>query len=63
MSTQYEILSQERKSLQQQGLVPEWYSTPSWQMFKSRYMVNGEKGVKERFENLSKRLARHLPKK
>lgn len=63
MSTQYEILSQERKSLQQQGLVPDWYSTPSWQMFKSRYMVNGEKGVKERFENLSKRLARHLPKK
>ena len=63
MSTQHEILSQERKSLQQQGLVPEWYSTPSWQMFKSRYMVNGEKGVKERFENIAKQLARHLPVK
>ena len=63
MSTQYEILSQERKSLQQQGLVPEWYSTQSWQMFKSRYMVNGEKGVKERFENIAKQLARHLPVK
>jgi ribonucleotide reductase alpha subunit len=61
MSTQHEILSQERKSLQQQGLVPEWYSTQSWQMFKSRYMVSGEKGVKERFENIAKQLARHLP--
>ena len=63
MSTQHEILSQERKSLQQQGLVPEWYSTQSWQMFKSRYMVSGEKGVKERFENIAKQLARHLPVK
>ena len=63
MSTQHEILSQERKSLQQQGLVPEWYSTQAWQLFKSRYMVNGEKGVKERFENIAKQLARHLPVK
>ena len=45
----YEELSNERKELQKQGLVPEWYTTSAWQMFKERYSYEGEEGVKGRF--------------
>lgn len=61
MKNLYEKLSEERKLLQEQGLVPEWYSTGSYQLFKEKYEydVNG-RSVKGQFERIAKTAARHL---
>lgn len=60
MTSKHELLSQERKQLQAEGRLPEWYSTPAWQLFKSRYIVEEEGDVITRWRNIAK-LARHLP--
>lgn len=56
----YEKLSEERKQLQSQGLVPEWYSTASWQMFKQKYLYGTDRAVKGQFERIAKTAAKHL---
>jgi ribonucleoside-diphosphate reductase alpha chain len=58
----YKKLSEERKQLQEQGLVPEWYTTAGYQMFKDKYEyeTNG-KSVRGQFERISKTAAKHLP--
>lgn len=33
----YRALSDERKRLQKEGLLPEWFTTGGWQLFKSKY--------------------------
>lgn len=38
----YEELSQERKELQEKGLLPEWFTTAGWQLFKAKYMHQDE---------------------
>lgn len=57
---QYEQLSRERKALQGQGHLPEWYSTPAWQMFKAKYAYKGEDAVRGRHRTIAKTLARHM---
>ena len=59
-NSKHEHLSQERKKLQVEGRIPPWYSTPAWQMFKSRYLVEEEGDVRTRFRKLAQ-LARYLP--
>jgi ribonucleoside-diphosphate reductase alpha chain len=59
---QYEVLSEERKDLQMQGLLPEWYTTPGWQMFKEKYAVPGEDWLHGRHKKIAKTLSRHLGK-
>ena len=59
-NSKHEQLSQERKKLQAEGRIPPWYSTPAWQMFKSRYLVEEEGDVRTRFRKLAQ-LARYLP--
>lgn len=59
-NSKHEQLSQERKKLQAEGRLPPWYSTPAWQMFKSRYLVEEEGDVRTRFRKLAQ-LARYLP--
>lgn len=56
----YEALSKERKELQHLGFLPEWYTTPSWQMFKEKYLVKGEAAVYGRHRNIAKTLSRHM---
>jgi len=56
----YEKLSAERKELQTQGLVPEWYSTAGWQMFKERYLSDTDRAVRGQFERIAATAARHL---
>lgn len=58
----YKKLSEERKQLQEQGLVPEWYTTAGYQMFKDKYEyeTNG-KSVRGQFERIAKTAAKHLP--
>ena len=57
----YEQLSNERKSLQQQDLVPNWYTTGGYQMFveKYEYETNG-RSVRGQFERIAKTAAWHL---
>lgn len=61
MDNLYEKLSKERKELQEQGLVPEWYSTGAYQMFKSKYeyQTNG-RSVRGQFERIARTAASHL---
>jgi ribonucleoside-diphosphate reductase alpha chain len=58
----YKKLSEERKQLQEQGLVPEWYTTAGYQMFKDKYEyeTNGE-SVRGQFKRIAKTAAKHLP--
>jgi ribonucleoside-diphosphate reductase alpha chain len=61
MSTKYKELSRERKELQSKGLVPEWYITPGFQMFKSRYEYQTEgRSVRGQFERIAKTASKHL---
>lgn len=60
MSETYEQLSDERKALQAKGWLPDWYTTPAWQVFKSKYMVEGEEAVLGRHRTIAKTLARHM---
>ena len=56
----YESLSFERKLLQAKGHLPSWYTTPGWQMFKEKYLVQGEYAVYGRHRKIAKTLARHM---
>ena len=57
----YKRLSEDRKRLQSEGLVPEFYSTGSYQMFKEKYEweVNG-RSVRGQFERIAYAAAIHL---
>ena len=57
----YKKLSEERKKLQEEGLVPEWYSTGGWQMFKSKYLYGTDRAVRGQFERIAKTAAKHVP--
>jgi len=57
----YDKLSQERKELQTQGLVPEWYTTAGWQMFKSKYLYGTDRAVRGQFERIASTAAKHVP--
>lgn len=61
MSNLYKKLSEERKELQEKGLVPLWYSTGAYQMFKDKYEydTNG-RSVRGQFERIAKTAAGHL---
>lgn len=58
--SEYESLSIERKKLQDAGFLPSWYTTPGWQMFKSKYAVPGEEAVYGRHRTIARTLARHM---
>ena len=57
----YEKLSKERKRLQKEGLVPEWFTTGGYSMFtqKYEYDTNG-RSVRGQFERIAKAAAKHL---
>ena len=62
MSTNiYDKLSEERKQLQADGLVPEWYSTGGFQLFKEKYEyeTNG-RSVRGQFERIAKTAAQYI---
>jgi ribonucleoside-diphosphate reductase alpha chain len=56
----YEKLSQERKALQDEDLVPQWYTTAGWQMFKSKYLYGTDRAVRGQFERIAATAASHL---
>jgi len=57
----YEKLGEERKQLQEQSLVPPWYTTGGYQLFKEKYEyeTNG-KSVRGQFERIATTAAKHL---
>lgn len=57
----YKELSVRRKKLQEDGLVPNWYTTGGLQMFEQKYQfdVNG-RSVRGQFERIAKTAAKHL---
>lgn len=56
----YEQLSLERKHKQSLGYVPEWMTTGGYQMFKSKYMVDGL-NVNDTFRRIASAAAKHMP--
>lgn len=56
----HEQLSAERKMLQKSGQLPDWYITQGWQLFKEKYMVNGEGGVRDRHRAIAKTLSQYM---
>ncbi|MCD1628450.1 ribonucleotide reductase N-terminal alpha domain-containing protein [Marinobacter shengliensis] len=61
MSKTYEQLSAERKEGQAKGLYPDWYTTQAYQMFRAKYAVPGEQGLRGRHETIARTLARWTP--
>jgi ribonucleoside-diphosphate reductase alpha chain len=58
--TKRDFLSAERKRLQKEGLLPDWYTTDAWGLFKSKYM-EGSSSFKDRVETIAKVAAKHAP--
>jgi ribonucleoside-diphosphate reductase alpha chain len=57
----YERLSETRKQLQAEGLVPEWYSTAAYQLFSQKYEYDTHgRSVRGQFERIAKTAANHL---
>ena len=54
----YEQLSEERKRLQVEGLLPEWYSTAGFQMFRDRYQYDAPT-PRQQYERIAKTAAKH----
>src|SRR5687768_8702809 len=55
----YERLSEKRKKLQDEGLVPSWYTTAGLQMFEEKYQYEAG-SVREQFQRIANTAARHL---
>lgn len=58
----YKNLSEKRKQLQEQGLVPNWYTTGGYQLFVEKYEYQTEgRSVRGQFERIAKTAAKHVP--
>ena len=60
MTNIYNKLSEERKKMQVEGTMPEWFSTAGWQMFKEKYLYQAST-PREQYERIAKTLAAHTP--
>ena len=58
----YDKLGDERKELQEKGLLPEWVTTPSYQILKEKYLEEGE-SLFLRFDTIAKILGSYMPDK
>jgi len=57
----YTRLSNERKKLQAEGEVPEWYTTAGYQLFKERYAYPEGTTPKQQYTRIANTLAVHTP--
>lgn len=60
MTNSYRALSDERKKLQEEGLMPAHWSTGSWQLFKNKYLYQAA-NPKEQYQRIAATLAAHTP--
>ena len=62
MSEMYKKISEERKDLQLQGLVPDWMSTAGYQLFKEKYEYDVEgTSFKGQATRIARTAAKHTP--
>lgn len=57
MSNYWDKLSNERKKLQEDKLLPEWFTTAGWQLFKDRYLW--AETPRKQYETIAATLAAH----
>lgn len=57
MTNYWDKLSNERKKLQEDDLLPEWYTTAGWQLFKDRYLW--AETPRKQYETIAATLASH----
>lgn len=55
----YEQLGEERKSLQEQGLVPDWCTTAAWQMLKENYLSEKWPDLKSAYTRIANHAAKY----
>lgn len=55
-----EELSEERKKLQDEGKLPEWFTTQGWQMFKEKFLFEAE-GYTDTCMSIAEHLAQYAP--
>lgn len=55
----YYLLGTERRELQAKGELPEWITTPAWQMLKEKYLEEGET-LKTRYREIARAAAKHI---
>lgn len=60
MTNSYRVLSDERKKMQEEGLMPLHWSTGSWQLFKNKYLYQAN-NPKEQYQRIAATLAAHTP--
>lgn len=60
MSNIYDRISEERKRLQAEGNMPEWFSSGGWQLFKERYLYQAN-NPREQYMRIASTLAAHTP--
>lgn len=53
-----ESLSEERKRLQEEGHLPEWFTSAGWQMFKQKFLWDAV-GYKDTCKRIAKTLSKH----
>ncbi len=56
----YDKLSEERKKLQAEGEMPEFWSTGGWQLFKNKYLYQADT-PRQQYTRIAKTLAAHTP--
>jgi len=56
----YFKLSKERKELQARGLIPEFFTTAGWQLFKEKYLYGTEEAVFGQYKRIAKSAAVHV---
>lgn len=54
MKTVYQELSEERKKLQEENKLPEWFTTAGWQLLSSKYLTDTEKD----YNSITKRISK-----
>lgn len=55
----YGKLSEERKKMQEGGVMPEWFSTAGWQLFKDKYLYEAE-NPKQQYQRIAKTAAKYV---
>jgi ribonucleoside-diphosphate reductase alpha chain len=57
----YKELGKQRKELQKQGLLPDWVTTPSWQILNPKYLTEKEPDLLTTFSRIAAVASQHLP--
>lgn len=57
----YKEYGRERKKLQEEGRLPDWFTTAAWQMYKEKYVTEECPDIKTVYERIAKQAASRLP--